>query len=612
MKFYKIGLACFVCLCMFLSASFMIACGNKATVRFDTRGGGDLESELITRGSTFGEDDVLLPTPFRVGYSFEGWFYDANCTSGNEFYSNSQVNRNMTIHAKWAQNAHMGANLVTIILKDYYGSGHDYSFTAQIGSEVTFPTPNANGDLVFTGFYYDEDKTHVCPSVIVVEEGLTAYTGWDTKKEDLPNPTPITPSGDSGEKQTIHVTFDLQYPHPFHGQTYSVVFNEIIPLGYISRAYPRYELDTDGKYYQYEFVGWGKNSNSTTGIIDDAAVEACTNTCWTEQEEDCSWRKHLIEDKETYYAYWTKGAQVGSATSISNDKVQVTLHANYPTADPKVFSFAILNKKSKIFKLDEPSRTGYLFGGWYFDEECTEKFIIPVNGREIDADLDLYAKWTANPAGTNQFVSINYYNDGDFTFERFVKYTKITALPILFDTERAFIGWFTDKAQTKRFTIEDSFTMSTPLVLYAKWHNFKVGDVTQDGSVTNEDVALLTTYLKNKNRTYTQDDLALCDVNRDGVVDRFDVHALNVFINNNVTLMPATSVIMANFDLDKNGVVNDVDFEQYRAQVSDIATQLNNYNGKLDFNNDGSIDNIDDAIFSHIKVHDTNLKNTIG
>ena len=192
------------------------------------------------------------------------------------------------------------------------------------------------------------------------------------------------------------------------------------------------------------------------------------------------------------------------------------------------------------------------------------------------------------------------------------KYTKITALPILFDTERAFVGWFTDKALTKRFTIEDSFTMSTSLVLYAKWLNFKVGDVTKDGSVTNEDVALLITYLKNKNSTYTQDDLALCDVNRDGVVDRFDVHALNVFINNNVTLMPATSVIMANFDLDKNGVVNDADLGVYRAQVSDIATQLNNYKGKLDFNNDGSIDDIDETIFSYIQAHDTNLKNTIG
>lgn len=43
-----------------------------------------------------------LPTPDKVdGYSFKGWFSDADCTAGKEFKANTKVENDMTVYGKW-------------------------------------------------------------------------------------------------------------------------------------------------------------------------------------------------------------------------------------------------------------------------------------------------------------------------------------------------------------------------------------------------------------------------------------------------------------------------------------------------------------------------------
>ena len=47
---------------------------------------------------------------------------------------------------------------------------------------------------------------------------------------------------------------------------------------------------------------------------------------------------------------------------------------------------------STLLQLDTPSKTGYTFGGWYTDEDCT----VAMPATMPDSNLTVYAKWTIN------------------------------------------------------------------------------------------------------------------------------------------------------------------------------------------------------------------------
>lgn len=49
---------------------------NDCVITFNTNGGNVLESRTVRRGSVLG----ILPTPFKPGYLFQGWYYDSELT----------------------------------------------------------------------------------------------------------------------------------------------------------------------------------------------------------------------------------------------------------------------------------------------------------------------------------------------------------------------------------------------------------------------------------------------------------------------------------------------------------------------------------------------------
>lgn len=53
---------------------------------------------------------------------------------------------------------------------------------------------------------------------------------------------------------------------------------------------------------------------------------------------------------------------------------------------------------------DQPSATGYTFGGWYTDAECTIAYDFAT---AVTKDITLYAKWTANTTTTNVVYFVN-------------------------------------------------------------------------------------------------------------------------------------------------------------------------------------------------------------
>ena len=109
----------------------------------------------------------------------------------------------------------------------------------------------------------------------------------------------------------------------------------------------------------------------------------------------------------------------------------------------------------------EPVKTGYVFAGWYFDEELTEAFDITKDF--IANDSTLYGKWDLGESIV-KFVTNGGSELSDVTLttlDKLVKPTNPTRENYLFD------NWYTDEELTQ------AYDFSTPvegqITLYAKW-----------------------------------------------------------------------------------------------------------------------------------------------
>lgn len=79
---------------------FALKAAPGYTVAFDTRGGSTVPSAMIAQNKTM----IAPANPERSGYTFAGWYKDADCTQAWDF-SKDVVTADMTLYAKWTKNA---------------------------------------------------------------------------------------------------------------------------------------------------------------------------------------------------------------------------------------------------------------------------------------------------------------------------------------------------------------------------------------------------------------------------------------------------------------------------------------------------------------------------
>ena len=116
-------------------------------------------------------------------------------------------------------------------------------------------------------------------------------------------------------------------------------------------------------------------------------------------------------------------------------------------------------------KLPELTEEGYVFGGWYFDADCTR----PAEaGATITADTTLYAKWTEETTTPVVEYTITYNAQGHGTTPESVTGNKLPeSLPVLTETGYTFGGWYFDADCTQ--AAEAGATITADTTLYAKW-----------------------------------------------------------------------------------------------------------------------------------------------
>ena len=171
----------------------------------------------------------------------------------------------------------------------------------------------------------------------------------------------------------------------------------------------------------------------------------------------------LTQDTDFYAEYTAATFKVSFSTG--EDTISVEDQAvTYPAA---------------VTKPEDPTKTGYTFGGWYTDEACTKAYDF---SQSVTKDMTLYAKWTINTYKVS-FDSVG----GSSVDEKTVDYnTPITRPEDPTKREYAFGGWYTDEACTKAYDFSQPVTKD--MTLYAKWtiNTYKVSFDSVGGSSVDE------------------------------------------------------------------------------------------------------------------------------
>ncbi len=119
-----------------------------------------------------------------------------------------------------------------------------------------------------------------------------------------------------------------------------------------------------------------------------------------------------------------------------------------------------------IARPEEPERSGYIFAGWYKDDETFlqpwdfEKDLVPAE------DITLYAKW--EPVANRIIFQPN--NGTEPTEQSALSGEKLTKPDDPTYGENVFGGWYKDEELTQEWDFENDLVPGGGLTLYAKWY----------------------------------------------------------------------------------------------------------------------------------------------
>ncbi|HHU42953.1 MAG TPA: leucine-rich repeat protein [Clostridiales bacterium] len=335
-----------------------VACEPDVYVlTFEPNGGNDIDSI-----ENNGEDEIELPTPQREGYTFGGWYLDAE-TFNNE-YKGEALSESVTVYAKWTINEY------TISFETNGGSPVD-SISADYGEQITAPNSPEREGYSFEGWFVDSDLGNEFSFDTMPPQDITIYAGWQAIDYN------ITYNLDGGENNQSNP------------QTYTIETDS-------------FELLTPTKEH-YTFLGWFADSGYDNEITHIGGGETGDITIYAK------WVDEVYVDGLTLkYDIDNNFYELISAEEIQNAVIPAQ-HNNYPiavigegafegntTLESVTIPMSVVYIADMAFKdcsnlTDVNFDNNATFEGWFEDEELTTQYTftdsLPSEGKT------LYAKW---------------------------------------------------------------------------------------------------------------------------------------------------------------------------------------------------------------------------
>lgn len=371
---------------------------NQYTVTFNTDGADTITAYTdVEHGSTI---DAPTITPTKTGYDFGGWYWNGTLFvfNGTEGQTATPVTSDITLVAKWTVKTYT-------VTFDSVGGSDVASQNVTHGGKVIEPKDPTKDNAVFGGWYKEAACTNVFDFAkeTITDNTTIIYAKWTAvhtvtfklDSADSDADAYATQTVISGEK-VVEPKAPTKAGHTFvewqlNGVAYdfstaTVTGSITLVADWTINTYTVLFYDEDGA----TLLGAQTVTYNNVLQSDDVPAKNGHSVAWfTDKQLTQAFALNTpITANTTLYAKWTINtytvtfdANGGSWTDTTETFKKVT-DIEYNTKIPT----------DQI--PDELENSGYTFGGWYKDAECTDDQKFDFENDTVQSGLTLYAKWT--------------------------------------------------------------------------------------------------------------------------------------------------------------------------------------------------------------------------
>lgn len=414
---------------------------------------------------------LIIYSPAREGYSFEGWFRDSNYIESAGTLIASGSTGDVNYYAKWSIRMYE----ITYHLNGGFNSDDNPYIYYFSSGDLTIHDPLRTG-YGFAGWFYDSSFTEPAPSTIPSGSSgdLNYYAKWILVDYTIiyhlygGDNNPFNRSSYNYTTQSF-VIGDPQYDsYAFGGWFYESEFtqpaNTVIHSGSVGdiELFAKWNLNSFSiTYYLYGGVNNPSNLNTYTdstptfeilnptrdgfifsGWYNDSSYTTLSNTTISEGSEG----------NRAFHAKW--------------DIISYNINYYLDSGVNHLFNPDNYNIQSIDFNIYEPTKTGYTFLGWFNDPEFNQSAntYIP---RGTMGNIDLYALWTIK-----QYSLIYELNGGENNISNISSYNIDTETFNIYDPTKFgynFLGWYSDAVFNNLAITTIEKGSYGDLNYYAKW-----------------------------------------------------------------------------------------------------------------------------------------------
>ncbi len=401
--------------------------------------------------------------PIKNGLSFAGWWTEPD-GKGGRFTSDSVVSADITVYAKWTENA------VHTVSFDSKGGSEVASLIIEENHHAAEPKPPVKPGYAFGGWYADAGYS----------------TQWDFVSMKIATNVTLTAKWNA---YAYTISFDSQYATVAASPEAVIVTSpqatmSALPSAPVKTGYTfggwHTEANGEGRQFtedtavsgdatvyakwiplrytiKFDSVGADKTANPSSVMI--SYPQTSLNTLpippeksgflfggwWTEENGQGSeiTKNSTFANDATVYAYWKYlDRQVSFYHTYTNDTQN--LHRRVTIEHPDI---------TVADMPDIPEKTGFDFGGWWteVDGQGTEF----TENTEVFEDIKVYAKWIKKP------YALANNPDGTVTLESFTTSDPNVVIPATIDgkTVTAIGGQaFSENTTMKTLVLPDTVT----------------------------------------------------------------------------------------------------------------------------------------------------------
>ncbi|MBO6080294.1 MAG: InlB B-repeat-containing protein, partial [Bacteroidales bacterium] len=417
----------------------------------------------------------------RTGYTFAGWYTDATDGErrlGNRTFTGDDT-LSTTLYAHWTPKTY------TCTVEDYTQGDDDHQATVNCSALVnstfiaTFgQTFNAslgcdlNTDIYCKGFtkrwqrktgnnWWNWEYFDPATTIWEWESNQTIRAVWE-KDEDLEVTVYLDPNNGVVNRQSY--TLKYWYGNSLKTNRYGIYNCNVLGCNNTNFLTQNVSISRTG----YTFDGWWYNEERITNDTPLRSAETHTLTA--------SW----IANDYTVTVHANGGTLPNSCTSCMTTPTTFKVKFDQPMN----YYFS----ECTGCNINDVTREGYTFGGWYMNESCTGDALDFTGTWQAAYNAHIYAKWIPNEYTVTLHSNGGHFNTEDTVFtatfdQAYGNYLNSTAVQKPERDGWTFRGWYHENNATAANTEVFSGTPCTTAedhTLYARWEKNITASVTMD------------------------------------------------------------------------------------------------------------------------------------